>query len=1434
MHKNQESGISNDMRRSPRKHEPVRPRKSKRHRPADQSDGYPAQLEAVIESVEEGLVVCDATGRVRRMNRRALEIHGYTSIEEAWRSLPEFADAFALHDSQGDSIPVEDWPLSRAVRGEVFRDEEVCVRNKRTGTEWLGRCDGTPVRDEQGNMVLTVLTLHELKEPADVAAQRQARQAERKFRAIFDSTSDGIFLLDLEARRFTMCNQSCVRMLGYTQEEFLNLSVPDLHLPADLPFIYAQMEKFLNGEKPIRHDIRFKRKDGSIVVADLSPDLVWLGGRRHVVVALKDVTERKRAEEALQKERDQARQYLRVAGVMMVALDAEGKVTLINEKGCEILGYRQEEILGRDWFEVCLPEEIRAEVTGVFNRLMAGDIAPVEYYENPIRRKDGQQRVVAFHNTVLHDPSAGIVGVLFSGGDITEHRQAEEALAASEEKYRSLVQNIPDVTWTTDRQGRTLFISPNVMDVYGYSAEEVCTGDDTWLRNVHPEDRPRIERAFHELFSKKKAYDVEYRIRRKDGTWIWLHDRSVSSYEKDGRWYADGVFSDITQRKHMEEELRRHTEHLEELVAARTAELQESETRYRSLYHTIADGIFVMALDGRIADVNDSACAQLGYTREELIGLPVSAVSARSDFNLGEVFDRLRATGSLSYETSHRRKDGTLVPVELSVTAVEYRGRPAILGVARDITKRKRAEEALQFTQFAIDHTADAAFWMTEDAQLFYVNEAACQALGYSREELLEMTVYDIDPAFTESMWRENWRRLKADKSIILETVHRARDGRVYPVEIRANYLEFGGRAYDCAFARDITERKRAEEALRESERMLRRSQEVAHVGHWSWDVKANRVTWSDEMYRIFGIEKSEFDGDPDKVINSAIHPEDRALVFSRMAATVEEGTTQPVEYRVVWPDGSIRRVRMEPSDREFDATGRTVRLSGIVQDTTDLKRTEEALWESEARYRLLLDRGFDGIFVHENFRIVQLNDRFVEMTGYARSELLGSKSIDLFTPDSQERIRQYIRSGAGGYFEIELRRRDGRLLQVEAFGAPCLFYGRSARIVGLRDITERKLAAQALREKEYLLTESQRIGHIGTWSVDLATNAATWTSETYRLFGVSPETFVPSAKTLLGLLHPDDRSAMQEWIRAAFAGEHPDALEFRVVFPDGSTRVLSGRGELIFNGNNEPVRLVGTAQDVTEQKQVEAFLRRLNEQLERQVAERTEDLTHTVGRLQQLTLELSQAEDRERKRIADILHDDVQQTLAAARFHLNLLGTETRGTEEAQEIVEQVRHMLRDAIEKSRSLSHELSPVLYQVDLAETLRWLACHMERKHGLAATVEAHGPVDSSSEPLKAFLYKVAQELLFNVVKHAGVKEARIRVRRLGRCIYLSVVDRGRGFDAQALEETAGFWLLGIRERVQLLGGRMKIKSAPGLGSRFLIEVPDQETSQTPSS
>jgi PAS domain S-box-containing protein len=164
--------------------------------------------------------------------------------------------------------------------------------------------------------------------------------------------------------------------------------------------------------------------------------------------------------------------------------------------------------------------------------------------------------------------------VFVSTIDITERKQMEDelkrysskleqlvaertgALQESEKKYRSLVENIPDVTWTTDQKGRTIFISPNVTRIYGYTPEEIYKADETvWLERIHPDDLPHVREAFDTLFTENKAFDVEYKIKRKDDNWIWLHDRSMSTYEKGGIQYADGMFSDVTDHKRMEEEL---------------------------------------------------------------------------------------------------------------------------------------------------------------------------------------------------------------------------------------------------------------------------------------------------------------------------------------------------------------------------------------------------------------------------------------------------------------------------------------------------------------------------------------------------------------------------------------------------------------------------------------------------------------------------------------------------------------------------------------------------------------------------------------------------------------------------------------------------------------------------------------------------------------
>jgi signal transduction histidine kinase len=220
------------------------------------------------------------------------------------------------------------------------------------------------------------------------------------------------------------------------------------------------------------------------------------------------------------------------------------------------------------------------------------------------------------------------------------------------------------------------------------------------------------------------------------------------------------------------------------------------------------------------------------------------------------------------------------------------------------------------------------------------------------------------------------------------------------------------------------------------------------------------------------------------------------------------------------------------------------------------------------------------------------------------------------------------------------------------------------------------------------------------------------------------------------------------------------------------------------------------------------------------------EELRNAYNQLQKLALELTETENRERQRLAEILHDDIQQILAAAKFHLGIVSARCKDDETSRATAEQVKQLLVEAIGKSRSLSHELGPPgLAHSDLQETFEWLAGQMQAKHGLTVHVDVGDRIVLQSEPLKTLLFKAAQEMLFNVVKHAQVHEARLHLRRWRGNTRLAVSDRGRGFDPRDTGKTTEFGLLSIRDRVNLLGGRMKVRSAKGKGSTFLILVPD---------
>ncbi|HTX43287.1 MAG TPA: PAS domain S-box protein, partial [Methanocella sp.] len=422
---------------------------------------------------------------------------------------------------------------------------------------------------------------------------------------------------------------------------------------------------------------------------------------------------------------------------------------------------------------------------------------PGEYtMEYRIRRApDGEVRWVYVKSRVFFAGEGAerrAVRILGAIQDFTERKRAEEALKTSEEKYRNLVERINDVAWEKDANGKFTYMSPKIRDVMGYGPEEFI--GKTILDFMAPADVEALGDRFWQIFRDPQPYSLrEMRVLHKDGHEVFVEANGIPVYDehRDFQGYR-GVTRDVTPRKRAEEALRK------------------TEDKYRALVENINDIAWEMDEDARFTYVSPKVRDIMGHGPEYYLGKPVLEFMPQEDlpgFSSGfnAYFINPRPFSLTQIRMFHG--DGNILEMEVNGTPLfDEKGKfCGYRGVARDVTRRKRLEVMLELMKYSIDHSEDAAFWVNPDAGFYYVNEAACRMLGYSREELLTMNVEDIDLNFTPEDWREHWEILKREKYHKMESLHRTKEGGTFLVEITDNYLEFNGREYDFAFVRPIS-----------------------------------------------------------------------------------------------------------------------------------------------------------------------------------------------------------------------------------------------------------------------------------------------------------------------------------------------------------------------------------------------------------------------------------------------------------------------------------------------------------------------------------------------------------------------------------------------------------------------------------------------------
>lgn len=408
-----------------------------------------------------------------------------------------------------------------------------------------------------------------------------------------------------------------------------------------------------------------------------------------------------------------------------------------------------------------------------------------------------------------------------------------------------------------------------------------------------------------------------------------------------------------------------------------------------------------------------------------------------------------------------------------------------------------------------------------------------------------------------------------------------------------------------CLFFLDFEEQVEDRKAHLESERALEKAQQVAHVGSWTWNIPDNRLIWSNEMYRIFGVEKASFTGNLADVITQSIHPDDRARVEEINRQVAEEGRPIPIEYRVVWAGGTVRTVWAEAGELVRDDKGSPLQLTGIVQDITERRAAEQALRESESRYRNLIMHSPDAIFVNHDDQVVLVNQACLKLFGAEdASQLLGKSPLELFHPSCHEQVLERIQTlRMEGQpvppAEEQIIRLDGTVIDTEVVAAPFSFHGTNDIHVILRDITTRKQMEQALVESHEMLSglASQVPGVIYTYKLDPdGRSRFPYASPgMWDIYEVAPEDVREDASVVFTRLHPEDAADVSA---AIFDSARTLALfhiEFRVVLPQQGLRWRSS--------NARPMRTpdggtlwYGIILDITERKLAE---QKINEQLD-------------------------------------------------------------------------------------------------------------------------------------------------------------------------------------------------------------------------------------------
>ncbi|HEX8250948.1 MAG TPA: PAS domain S-box protein [Pyrinomonadaceae bacterium] len=904
------------------------------------------------------------------------------------------------------------------------------------------------------------------------------------------------------------------------------------------------------------------------------------------------------------------------------------------------------------------------------------------------------------------------------------------------------------------------------------------------------------------------------------------------------------------------------------------------------LLNTIEQSVIATDLDGIVIYWNRFAEHLYGWSAAEATGRNIiELVSPQPSLQEAEqIMAQLRRSKSWTGEFIARRKDGTSFPIQ-SVNSPIYDDNGTlvgIVGISHDITERKKTEKALVESEnkyrTLLGQASDGIHTYDFQGNFLEVNSKLCEMLGYTSEELMRLNVKDLITPEDLTADPIRFDELRAGNTLLRERRLIRKDGTLFPAEISGTMIKDGVLQ---AIIRDVTERKRADEALRNRENQLRLITDAIPL-LISYVDRKHRYRFVNRSYtEWFGKSREEVvDKHLSEVLGEAAY---QSLLPE--VETVLSGTEVVFERLVPYKSGE-RFIRVNYIPEFASLTGEVKGFHAFVQDISESKRAEEALRKSEEWLRSIFEASRDGIVVEDDGKIIYVNESYVRLFGYdAPEELINQPVALVISPEDTERVLDFGKRRLRGElppseYEFKGKRKDETLIEVEASVSITVIAEQTYITTMIRDISERKRAERLLEAQKQsleLVVKGVPLVEVLTYLAQvveqqaeggaiasilmldehgrLRNGASPSLPQHYlqKIEGLKAEPHVGtcSAAAALGkIVVTPDIGADQKWNGLAHL---PLELGLQAAWTmpisarDG--RVLGTFGTY-FRERREPTGLerqvveilARTAALAIERKQDEDELRRSHKELEVRVRERTEDLQKANEALQteiqerrqaeeariEVLQQLVNAQEEERRRIARDLHDQLGQQLTVLRLNLELLKRMCRDAEMFEKIGE-VQKVARQLDADVDFLAWEMRPsALDDLGIAAALDNYVRQWSKHFGTPAEFNADrfGKITLAHET-ETNLYRITQEALNNVSKHAKARGVNVLLEPRGNSLMLIIEDDGVGFEPNKhtlKEKGVSMGLIGMQERAALVGGTLEIESAEGKGTTIYAKVP----------